>query len=69
MAGQTATIGTAAGAQLNLNNTLFANSIGGLDLVNNNSTVSGDHNLGTAGRRDPALLAQLTAWLRAHVGS
>ncbi len=28
--------------------------------------AEGDHNLGTGGRRDPAVLAQLTAWLRSH---
>ena len=28
-----------------------------------------DHNLGTAGRRDPAMLSQLTAWLRSHAGA
>jgi hypothetical protein len=28
----------------------------------------GDHNLGTAGRRDPAMLSQLTAWLKSRAG-
>jgi pimeloyl-ACP methyl ester carboxylesterase len=28
----------------------------------------GDHNLGTGGRRDPAMLSQLTAWLKSHAG-
>ena len=28
----------------------------------------GDHNLGTGARRDPAMLSQLTAWLKSHAG-
>ncbi len=46
--GQTATIGTAAGANVTATNTIFANSIGGTDIVNNNSTVNGSHNLATS---------------------
>ncbi|MBV9122081.1 MAG: hypothetical protein JO112_01815, partial [Planctomycetes bacterium] len=40
VSGQTATIGLAADAQDKFINTLFANSTGGSDIVNNNSTVS-----------------------------
>ena len=39
------TIGSAAGALVSAVNTIFANSTGGTDLVNNNSTVSGSDRL------------------------
>ena len=45
--GTGATIGTAAGAIVSATNTIFANSTGGLDLVNNGSTFSGSNNLAT----------------------
>jgi hypothetical protein len=60
VAGQTATVGTAAGAQATFINTIFANSSGGPDLVNNNSTVSGSNNLATQSTNLPTGVSATT---------
>jgi hypothetical protein len=58
-------IGTAAGAQATFLNTIFANSTGGLDIVNTNSTISGSNNLATQSTDLPSgVSATTTAFLQ-----
>ncbi|MFO0811347.1 MAG: choice-of-anchor Q domain-containing protein [Gemmataceae bacterium] len=61
--GQTATIGTASGAQATLVNSLFANTAGGTDIVNNNGTVAGSNNLATQAAGLPPGVASTTTAL------
>ncbi len=60
-AGGTATIGSAAGARANFINTIFANSTGGADLVNNNTTITGGNNLATQSTGLPAGVTATTS--------
>ena len=60
VAGQTTTIGAAADAQATLVNSIFADSTGGLDIVNNNSTLNGTNNLATQSSGLPDVVYETT---------
>ena len=61
-------IGSASAAQVRAINTIFANSAGGLDIVSNNSTVTGSNNLATQSSSLPSGVASTTPALLNLVG-